>query len=78
MKMLFGSSLPPVVGGRCMSCLRYLCFLAYCVVFLFSLCSFCVHYLVCVRPVYAILPVSLDCLSLIAPSVFLTFIYLQQ
>ena len=43
-----------------MSYLRYLCLFTYCVVFLFIFC----------RLVYPMLPVSLDCPFLIAPSVF--------
>ena len=52
------------VGVRVVHIFSFLC----CVVFLF----------VCLRPVsrYPMLPVSLDCLFLIAPSVF-TYIYLQ-
>ena len=73
---MFGSSLPPVVCcrahvlstssvGELMSYLRYLCLFAY---------SGVQHILCCVFVLFffdlCILPVSLDCPFLIAPSVF--------
>ena len=49
--MIFDSSLPPVVCGRLVSCLRYFCLCivvsnTYCVVFLFCSSSSCVPYVV--------------------------------
>jgi len=66
-KTMFGSSLPPVVLGGLMSYLRYLWFFllhrvvsnTYCVVFFVSFFF-----------VLSMLPVSLDCPFVIAPSVF--------
>ena len=58
------------VGGR-MLYLRYLCFIAYSSV-QYILCC-CFDFL---RLVYHVLPISLDCLFLIAPSVF-SNVYLQ-
>jgi hypothetical protein len=51
---MFGSSLPPAVVGGLMSYLRYLCLFEY------SLCLFS----------FVLMPVSLDCPFLIAPSIF--------
>jgi len=71
-KTMFGSSLPPVVCRWLLSYLRYLFFLACSGVQNIVLC-FC---FVCLRLVYPMLPVSLDCLLLVTPSVFsITFIY---
>ena len=50
-----------------MSYLRYLCLLTHSGVQHILRCVFC---FVCLRIMYSMLPVSLDCLFLIAPSVF--------
>jgi len=61
---MFGSPLPPVFDGRTRVLLT---------LFLFVLC-FC---FVCLRLVYPMLPVSLDCPFLIAPSVF-SYVYFNK
>ena len=68
---MLGSSLPPVVLGGFMSCL---CLFAYSGIQHIVMCV-C---LVCLRLVYPMLPVSLGCPLLIAPSVFSYNVYLFQ
>ena len=65
LKTMFGSSLPPVV----MPYLRYLCLFAHSGV-QHILCSVFVLFVFFLCFVYPMLPVSLDCRFLIAPSVF--------
>ena len=67
---MFGSSLPPVMCKKAHILFTLLCLLAY---------SGVQHILCCVflRIVRHVLPVSLDCPSLIVPSVF-SNIYLQN
>ena len=76
METMFGSSLSPVVCEGLMTYLRYVCLLAYTVVFN----TYCVMLFVLLvsvlRLVYPMLPVSLDCPFLIAPLV-LSNIYLS-
>ena len=57
-KTMFGSSLPPVVCSRVMSCLRYL----YLLIIMMSI-TYCVVLLLLffVHLVYPMLPVFLDC-----------------
>ena len=63
MEAMFGSSLPPVVCRELLSYLRYLCLFV---------CDGVQHVLCCVflHFVFPMLPVSLDCPFVIAPSVF--------
>jgi len=58
-----------------MSYLRYLCFLAHSGFQHIVLCS--AFGFVCLRLVYPMLPVSLDCIVFVAPSVF-SNLYLQD
>ena len=71
-KTMFGSSLPPVVC-RCAHVLFTLCLFAHSGVQHILCCVLCLVFL---HLVYHILPVSLDCPFLIAPSIFCT-IYLN-
>ena len=64
-KSMFSLSLPPVICRRLMSHLRYLCLLAHSGVQHILCCVLC---FACLRLVYPMLPVSLDCPFLIAPS----------
>jgi len=74
-QMIFGSSLPPVICRKAhVLCIRYLCLFAYGGV-QHTLC--CVFVLVFFRLVYPMLPVSLHCPFLIAPSVFSNLYYLN-
>jgi len=74
-KNMFGSSLPLVVCSRDYALFTLFLFVAYSGVQQILCCVFC---FVCRRLVYPMLPVSLDCLFLIAPLIFsnVYFIYM--
>jgi hypothetical protein len=64
---MFGSSLRPVVCRMAHYVICYLCFFVHSGVQHILCCVFC---FVCLRLVYPILSVSLDCTFVISPSVF--------